>query len=175
MVWAFLAGLLFSVLAYQANLYRSDQILAVGILKNFKAIQILLFALSISSIAFFIAYSLGVTSIDVKPFYLVGIVLGGLLFGIGVGILGYCPGTMEMAIGFGKIDAVFGYLGGLLAGYVYTLIYPGVLPFLGPDYGSINFYSDHFGLNVLIVSVFSVVLLVAALLLQKSDVEKVEQ
>ena len=175
MVWAFVAGLIFAVLAYKSNLYNSDQILAVGILKNFKAIQILLFALSISSVAFFIEYSLGTASINVKPFYLVGIILGGLLFGIGVGILGYCPGTMEMAIGFGKIDAVFGYLGGLLAGYVYTLIYPSVLPFLGPDYGSINFYSDSFGLNVLIVSVFSFVLFVAALRLQKTEHKKVDQ
>ncbi len=169
MAWAFLAGVIFAVLAYKANLFSSDQILAAGVLKNFKAIQILLFALSVSSLAFFIEYSFGVATINVKPFFLGGIVLGGLLFGIGVGILGYCPGTLEMAIGYGKIDAIFGYLGGLLAGYVYIQLYPKVLPFLGPDYGSINFYSDHAGLNIMIVTIFSVVLFVAALRLQRTE------
>ncbi len=169
MAWAFFAGIVFSVLAYQANLFSSDQILAVGVLKNFKAIQILLFALSISSVAFFIEYSFGIASVNVKPFYLIGIIIGGLLFGIGVGILGYCPGTLEMAIGYGKIDAIFGYLGGLVAGYVYTLIYPSVLPFIGPDYGTINFYSDSLALNVLIVSGFAIALFVAALFMQNPE------
>ena len=169
MGWAFLAGIIFSVLAYRANLFNSDQVLAAGILKNYKAAQILLFALSISSLAFFIEFSFGIASVNVKPFYLIGVILGGLLFGVGVGILGYCPGTLEMAIGYGKIDAVFGYAGGLLAGYVYTLVYPSVLPFLGPDYGAINFYTDSFRLNVLIVSGFALVLFLTGLLLQRPE------
>uniref|UniRef100_B1XVH9 Uncharacterized protein n=1 Tax=Polynucleobacter necessarius subsp. necessarius (strain STIR1) TaxID=452638 RepID=B1XVH9_POLNS len=67
MVLAFLAGLIFSFLAYKSNLFCSDQILSVGTLKNFEAIQILHFALSISSLAFFIEYSLGGAVINVKP------------------------------------------------------------------------------------------------------------
>lgn len=166
MLLAFIAGLIFSFLAYKSNLFCSDQILSVGILKNFEAVQILLFALSISSLAFFIEYSMGDAIINIKPFYLVGVVLGGLLFGIGVGILGYCPGTLEMAIGYGSIDAIFGFIGGLAAGYCYTLIYPLALPFLGPNFGAINFYTGNTTLNIVLVLAFSVGLFVAAVALQ---------
>ena len=119
MLLALIAGLIFSYLAYKSNLFCSDQILSVGILKNFEAVQILLFALSISSLTFFIEYSLGDAVINVKPFYLAGILVGGLVFGVGEGMLGYCPGTLEMAIGYGSIDALFGFIGGLAAGYIY--------------------------------------------------------
>lgn len=165
MYLAFFAGLIFSIFAYKSNLFNSDQILSVGILKNFEALQTLLFALSISSLGFFIEFSLGGAAIDVKPFYLVGVIVGGLLFGLGVGILGYCPGTLEMAIGYGSIDALFGFIGGLVAGYAYTYIYPIALPFLGPDYGAINFYSDYFLINAALVLAFSGGLFVTAVAL----------
>mgnify|MGYP000562467112 CR=1 FL=1 len=169
MLLALIAGLIFSFLAYKSNLFCSDQILSVGILKNFEAIQILLFALSISSLAFFIEYSLGDAVINVKPFYLVGVIVGGLLFGLGVGMLGYCPGTLEMAIGYGSIDALFGFVGGLAAGYFYILIYPMALPFLGPNYGAINFYTGNAVLNTVLVLAFSVGLFISAVALQSSN------
>lgn len=169
MLLALIAGLIFSFLAYKSNLFCSDQILSVGILKNFEAIQILLFALSISSLAFFIEYSLGDAVINVKPFYLVGVIVGGLLFGLGVGMLGYCPGTLEMAIGYGSIDALFGFVGGLAAGYFYILIYPMALPFLGPNYGAINFYTGNAVLNTVLVLAFSVGLFISAVVLQSSN------
>lgn len=169
MLLALIAGLIFSFLAYKSNLFCSDQILSVGILKNFEAVQILLFALSISSLAFFIEYSMGDAVINVKPFYLVGVVVGGLLFGVGVGMLGYCPGTLEMAIGYGSIDAIFGFIGGLVAGYFYTLIYPLALPFLGPNYGPINFYTGNTVLNIALVLAFSAGLFVAAVALQSPN------
>jgi uncharacterized membrane protein YedE/YeeE len=37
--------------------------------------------------------------------------IGGLLFGIGWGILGYCPGTAAGALGEGRIDGLWGVLG----------------------------------------------------------------
>lgn len=169
MLQALIAGLIFSFLAYKSNLFCSDQILSVGILKNFEAVQILLFALSVSSLAFFIEYSLGDAVINVKPFYLTGILVGGLLFGVGVGMLGYCPGTLEMAIGYGSIDALFGFAGGLAAGYCYTLMYPFALPFLGPDYGAINFYTGNAVFNTVLVLAFSVGLFIAAVALQSSN------
>ncbi len=38
MILALIAGLIFSFLAYKSNLFCADQILSVGILKNFEAI-----------------------------------------------------------------------------------------------------------------------------------------
>jgi uncharacterized membrane protein YedE/YeeE len=51
-------------------------------------------------------------------------VIGGCLFGIGWGLLGYCPGTAAGAFGEGKIDALWGMLGMLCGGALYAVVYP---------------------------------------------------
>jgi uncharacterized protein len=43
-------------------------------------------------------------------------VIGGLIFGVGFALLGYCPGTLAGAAGQGSMDALFGGALGMLAG-----------------------------------------------------------
>jgi len=51
--------------------------------------------------------------------------LGGLIFGAGFGLLGYCPGTIAGAVGQGSIDALLGGVGGILFGAgLFAEIYP---------------------------------------------------
>jgi len=140
MIVALVCGILFSLIAQYVRLNTFDKIIATALLKNSDVIEILLFAIGISNIAFFIEYLFGAATIEIKPFYVVGVSIGGTLFGAGVAILGYCPGTMTMALAEGKIDALFGYAGGILAGLLFTVIYPGIIPFLGPNLGPINLY-----------------------------------
>ena len=46
---------------------------------------------------------------------------------MGLAILGYCPGTSAGAAGQGALDALFGGIGGMVAGgMIYTRIYPRV-------------------------------------------------
>jgi hypothetical protein len=54
------------------------------------------------------------------------VVLGGLIFGIGWGLLGYCPGTSLGAIGEGRWDALCGVLGMLVGAALYAEAYPGM-------------------------------------------------
>lgn len=140
MILALICGIVFALIAQYVRLNTFDKIIETALLKSGEVIQILLFAIGISSIAFFIEYLCGGAVIEVKPFYVVGVSLGGILFGTGVAILGYCPGTMTMALAEGSIDALFGYAGGILAGLLFTLVYPMILPFLGPNLGAINLY-----------------------------------
>jgi uncharacterized membrane protein YedE/YeeE len=51
-------------------------------------------------------------------------VVGGLIFGVGFALLGYCPGTMAGAIGQGSLDAFLGGVAGMLLGTgIYSIIY----------------------------------------------------
>jgi hypothetical protein len=43
-------------------------------------------------------------------------IIGGLIFGVGFAVLGYCPGTIVGAIGNGYLDALVGGLAGILIG-----------------------------------------------------------
>lgn len=60
--------------------------------------------------------------------------MGGIFFGVGLAIFGYCPGTGVAACGEGRKDAVVGVVGMLAGAWVFVWMYP----LLGPlirDYG----------------------------------------
>ena len=46
--------------------------------------------------------------------------LGGLLFGVGFALIGYCPGTGAAALGQGNYDAIGGVLGLMAGSYLYA-------------------------------------------------------
>ncbi len=51
-------------------------------------------------------------------------IVGGTIFGIGWGLLGYCPGTAGGALGEGRLDAAWGLLGMVAGGALYAAFYP---------------------------------------------------
>jgi len=169
MIVALICGIVFSLIVQSVRLNSFDKIISTALLKSTEVIQILLFAIAVSSVAFFVEYLLGGATIEVKPFYVVGVIVGGLLFGSGIAILGYCPGTMTMALAEGKIDALFGYVGGILAGLVFTVIYPVILPSLGPNYGAINLYSQSNVITGLIVMGYAIILVWIAVRLSRQN------
>jgi len=57
---------------------------------------------------------------------MLAIVLGASIFGVGMVIYGYCPGTGLAAIGTGSIHALAGVVGMMVGGILYALTYPWV-------------------------------------------------
>ena len=55
-----------------------------------------------------------------KPTRYAANIIGGLIFGVGFGLLGYCPGTGAAALGQGNFDAIAGVLGLLAGSYLYA-------------------------------------------------------
>jgi uncharacterized membrane protein YedE/YeeE len=163
MIIAFICGIIFALIAQFVRLNTFDKIISTALLKSTEVIQILLYAIAVSSVAFFIEYLLGGATVEVKPLYLMGVIVGGLLFGVGIALLGYCPGTMTIALAEGKVDAFFGLIGGVLAGALFTFFYPTVLPVIGPNYGAINLYVENNVANGFIVSAYSITLILIAL------------
>ena len=52
-------------------------------------------------------------------------VIGGLIFGAGFALLGYCPGTVAGAVGTGALDALIGGMVGMLIGAgIFADLYP---------------------------------------------------
>jgi len=139
-------GFLFGALLQSAKLNRFDTISGMATLENFKVAKAIALAIGVGVILINIEIGLGFASYHVKPLLLGGIVLGGLIFGTGMAILGYCPGTVMVSAGEGSLDAMVGILGGLAGGLLYTLILPTVGSILGPNLGTFSFYSA-FGAN----------------------------
>jgi uncharacterized membrane protein YedE/YeeE len=62
----------------------------------------------------------------IKDLFVFGIVIGGLIFGAGVGIAGYFPGTVWIALGQGRRDAIYAVIGGLLGAFTWSVIFGNV-------------------------------------------------
>lgn len=154
-----LLGFIFGAIIKYANLNKYNVISGLALRENFTVAKAIALAIGVGVLLLNIEIAMGLASYHVKPFVLGGIVLGGLIFGTGMAILGYCPGTMAISFGEGSMDALTGIFGGLLGGVFYTLVLPYISPILGPNFGSISFNSL-MGTNALF---FIILLLISAL------------
>lgn len=92
--------------------------------------RFMLFAVVLSTIGLF-----GLTSVDVGrtmilPTSIVATSLAAVIFGIGWGLCGYCPGTTWAAAGEGRMDAIFALLGGLAGAGLFAQLHEVLIPVL---------------------------------------------
>lgn len=108
----------------------------LGIIK-FMATTIAVGMIAVYTLNMFVPQAL---HFDIKPTYLVGVLLGGLIFGVGFGLGGYCPGTCMVGIGEGRKDAWFAMAGGVVGALVFTLVYTSAIKPIVElmDYGKIT-------------------------------------
>ena len=134
-------GFLFGAILQSAKLNRFDTISGMATLGNYKVAKAIALAIGVGVILLNLEIGLGLASYHIKPFLLGGIVLGGLIFGTGMAILGYCPGTVMVSAGEGSLDAMVGILGGLAGGLIYTLLLPVLGTLLGPNLGTFSLHT----------------------------------
>lgn len=75
---------------------------------------------------------LDISMVYMLPTYLLPMVVGGLLFGVGMVVGGYCPGTAIAAVATGKVDAMV-FIVGFLVG---SLVFGDFFPVWGDFYNS---------------------------------------
>jgi uncharacterized protein len=134
-------GFLFGAALQYAKLNRYNVISGMATLENYAVAKAIATAIGAGVIIIAIEIGLGFASYHVKPILLGGIAIGGVIFGTGMAILGYCPGTLPVSLGEGSVDALIGIIGGLAGGLLYTVILPSIQGILGPDLGSISLYT----------------------------------
>lgn len=108
-----LVGFVFGYTLQRTGITKYPRVMGMLLLKDFKILKFMLTAVTFSMIGFYTLDSLDVISLNPKPLDW-GKLVGGLIFGAGMGLLGYCPGTMLSRIGEGKKDAWVGLLGTVL-------------------------------------------------------------
>jgi uncharacterized protein len=77
--------------------------------------RIMLTAIVVGMIGIFTLHHFAKVNLHLKPTRIGSNIIGGLLFGAGFALMGYCPGTAAAALGQGSWDALFG-MAGLVAG-----------------------------------------------------------
>lgn len=124
-VLATIVGLTFGFVLHRVGAGNPQYIINMLRLQDLHLAKVILFAIGISSLILFILLSTGLINeshISIKTASL-GVIVGGLIFGIGFAVGGYCPGTCLVGVGGGRKDALFFVLGGLLGAGVFALIY----------------------------------------------------
>ena len=131
-------GFLFGAILQYSKLNRYNTISGMAMLRDFTMAKAIAVAIGLGIILVNLEIGLGFASYHIKPLILGGIIIGGIIFGTGMAILGYCPGTIPVSLGEGSLDALIGLIGGLVAGVVYTLLAPALSTLTGPDLGSLS-------------------------------------
>jgi uncharacterized membrane protein YedE/YeeE len=119
-----MTGIIFGFLLQKAQVLRYDKQVGALRLMDMTILKFMLSAIVVASIGIYLLKDIGVIELSMKSTSIGAQVVGGLLFGIGWGLLGYCPGTAAGALGEGRIDGLWGILGMLCGGALYAVIYP---------------------------------------------------
>lgn len=117
-------GLIFGILLNKGRVTDYNVIVNFFRLKDFTVIKIMLTAIVVGGIGVALMISAGwIDGYQVKPANLLGVILGSGIFGIGMAIYGYCPGTGIAAVATGRLHALVGLFGMLAGGIAYALSY----------------------------------------------------
>jgi uncharacterized membrane protein YedE/YeeE len=120
-IFPLLVGILFGYALVKGGLTKYANIAGVF---RFTDLTVLKFMLTAMITAAFGVYGLYagkvVPALPIPPTFLLGNLVGGLIFGVGMSLAGYCPGTILAGAGEGKIDYLVAGVPGMFAG---TLLY----------------------------------------------------
>ncbi|MGQ9920898.1 MAG: DUF6691 family protein [Desulfobacca sp.] len=119
-----ITGILFGFLLQKGRVLRYDKQLGALRLQDMTIIKFMLTHILVSMIGIHLLSDLGVVKLSIRSLNLGANIIGGLLFGLGWGFLGYCPGTSLGAVGEGRWDALWGIAGMLVGAAIYAEAYP---------------------------------------------------
>ncbi len=118
-------GIIFGFLLQKGGVTYYDVIMGQLLLTDFTVVKVMGSAVATGMIGFHLLKHFGLVRRHVGSGSTGSNIVGGLIFGLGFGLLGYCPGTVAGAVGQGSLDALFGGVIGLLIGAgIFAGIYP---------------------------------------------------
>ncbi len=124
LIYGLITGFLFGFLLQKGRVLRYDKQLGALRLMDMTIVKFMLSSVIVGMVGVYLLQDLGMAKLSVKSLMLGPIIIGGLLFGLGWGLLGYCPGTSMGALGEGRWDALWGILGMILGGGLFAEAYP---------------------------------------------------
>jgi hypothetical protein len=128
LVRGLLTGIAFGVLLHKGRVTKYEVIVGQLLLRDFTVMKIMLTAIVVGAVGVYALVTVGVTVLDVWPFQVAGVLVGAVLFGIGLAVFGYCPGTSVAASGTGARDAMVGVAGLATGAAVFVVAYPALRP-----------------------------------------------
>lgn len=116
-------GIVFGFLLQKGRVAKYEVIVGQFIGRDFTVVKIMATAVVVGSIGIYALLPSGLVALHIKPALWSGILVGGAIFGVGMAVLGYCPGTGVVACGEGRKDAYFGLVGMVAGAAIYVVFY----------------------------------------------------
>lgn len=142
-VWLGLfSGIAFGFVIQRVGATNPDKMARAHLMIEPQIPQFMLTAVLFSALGLLGLRAFGVGTVNPLPLSIVATGLAGLLFGVGWGATGYCPGTTWAAAGEGRMDAVFALLGGLAGSAGFAHVHETLIPrlYLPSNQGPVTLY-----------------------------------
>lgn len=150
-----LIGFAFGAIILYSRLDKFEKMAGFMIFEDTLVPRMAMTTVALSSVGFYFLVQSGYATYDIKPTILGGLIIGAILFGIGLVILGKCPSAFFVSVSEGRIDALVGVFGGMVGGLAFTVGYPYIKQIMGDDLGQItlfDFFTEHGLLTVFTLS-----------------------
>ena len=133
-------GILFGVLLQKGRVSKFEVIVGQFLFKDWTVVRMMGTAVVVGSVGVFALVAADLASLHIRPMLFGGVLLGAALFGIGMAVFGYCPGTSVAGCGEGRRDALVGVLGMFAGAAMFVVFYEQLQPVIQAlgDWGKIT-------------------------------------
>jgi hypothetical protein len=119
-----ITGILFGFLLQKGRVVRYDKQVGALRLLDMTIVKFFFSAILTGMVGVAALQMSGIAKPLILPTNIGANIIGGLTFGLGWSIIGYCPGTSLGALGEGRTDAFWGILGMLTGAALFAEVYP---------------------------------------------------
>jgi uncharacterized membrane protein YedE/YeeE len=121
-----MTGVVFGVLLQQGRVLRFEKQVGAMLLKDMTIVKFMLSAIIVGTVGINLLASAGIVALKIKATHIGANLIGGLLFGSGWAVMGFCPGTSLGALGEGRWHAIWAIFGMVFGAAIYAEAYPAV-------------------------------------------------
>jgi uncharacterized membrane protein YedE/YeeE len=123
-------GILFGFLLQKGRVAKFEVIVGQFLLKDWTVVKTMGTAVVVGAVGVYALVAADLASLHIKPVLFGGVLTGAVLFGIGMAVLGYCPGTSIAGCGEGRRDAMAGVVGMFAGALLFVAMFPLLQPLI---------------------------------------------
>ena len=159
---ALLIGVAFGFVLERAGFGSSRRLAGIFYFRDMAVLKVMFSGLVTAMLGIAYLTALGLVSLDsiyLMPTAYGAQIIGGLIFGVGFVLSGWCPGTAAAGLASGRLDALLCLVGAVIGSIIFNEVYPSVAP-LQADSG-VQFIYANLGMSQ---PVFALLLTIVAVL-----------
>lgn len=119
-----ITGVVFGMILQKGRVLRFEKQVGALLFRDMTIFKFMLTAIIVGSIGIYALNDWGVIELKLKATNVGANVIGGLIFGAGWAVCGFCPGTAVGALGEGRLHAFFALTGMVVGAALYAEVYP---------------------------------------------------